>query len=243
MVIFICNFQGVLHSLSKSVLSVSKSYVTNKRATFFADVALYGSDAFSSGFIEISYDPKVLKIEEELVFGEALNEFLVSSHVEEEGVLRVAFANSMEKVGEGTLFQIPFRLEVENGISDITVEKSDFYNLAYQSLNIQTKQGGVSPLGGDIKDIRTGVSPNKEWKVRFNKSLHKSTVNDRTVQLFAQNGAQIPCDVGLLDSTTIEVKPQRLMTKGSYTLIVTERVMASNGLFLQKPVQMKFMVE
>ena len=89
------------------------------------------SGLFAGGLI-LRYDPNVLKAEDVLAgalrtYGSAgASPSLWKASVEEEGILRIAFANEGEMKGSGTLFEVKMR-SIGEGESEIKVETAELF--------------------------------------------------------------------------------------------------------------------
>lgn len=96
-------------------------------------------------------------------------------------------------------------------------------------------------------DIRTStnVTNNKQWKIKFNKELDSSTVNNITILVQDEQNNIIPTNITLdSDNKTIILKPSIAYTKGiKYKFIVTNNVKSKDGKFLKKPVKMAFFIK
>jgi len=82
------------------------------------------SGLFAGGLI-LRYDPSVLKAEDVLAGALSSGTYWKAS-VEEEGILRIAFANEGEMKGSGTLFEVKMR-SIGEGESEIKVERADLF--------------------------------------------------------------------------------------------------------------------
>ena len=89
------------------------------------------SGLFAGGLI-LRYDPSILEAEDVLAgtlrtYGSAgASPSLWKASVEEEGILRIAFANEGEMRGSGTLFEVKMR-SIGEGESEIKVERADLF--------------------------------------------------------------------------------------------------------------------
>jgi len=82
------------------------------------------SGLFAGGLI-LRYNPNVLKAEDVLAGALSLGTYWKAS-VEEEGILRIAFANEGEMKGSGTLFEMKMR-SIGEGESEVKVERAELF--------------------------------------------------------------------------------------------------------------------
>jgi len=82
------------------------------------------SGLFAGGLI-LRYDPRILKAEDVLAGALSSGTYWKAS-VEEEGILRIAFASESEMKGSGKLFEVKMR-PIGEGVSEIKVERADLF--------------------------------------------------------------------------------------------------------------------
>ena len=126
------------------------------------------SGLFAGGLI-LKYDPSVLKAEDVLAgalrtYGSAgASPSLWKASVEEEGIMRIAFANEGEMRGSGTLFEVKMR-SIGEGESEIKVETADLF----MDWGVQIEEGLVRVIPTETVLLQNYPNPfNPETWIPF----------------------------------------------------------------------------
>lgn len=111
------------------------------------------------------------------------------------------------------------------------------------------KEGSTSTISEDYEDtvpteIKEEVSENKEWVIKFNQELDKTTVNEESIIVINSSGEKQDMKVLLnSDNITIKLTPRKKYIKGeSYYIILKENIKSLSGKKLSKPMLVKFVV-
>jgi hypothetical protein len=96
-----------------------------------------------------------------------------------------------------------------------------------------------------IWEEKTGIAPDKEWKIRFNQRVDSQSVHEQSILVKDAKLKSIPVSVWLdQEGQTVHVRPRDNYNSGDkYYLYITQKIQNLAGDNIAKPIKMTFTIK
>ncbi|WP_157843135.1 Ig-like domain-containing protein [Bacillus sp. FJAT-42315] len=226
----------------KAVVGVSTVYEERRGVNVDIGIYIHSKEKLAGGSLDLVYDKDLLTVSKAVV-GDQMTSYLSSTNDDQPGKVSFVWADESGEALEGTLLTVSVRLSKASETIPLKLENVQLFSEGLSLVPVDLLDGSIKPFKGDKQKHPSKVKGDKQWTIRLNNEFRTATLNKHTVRMKDSRGYEVDIIIKKRDNKSFTVQPKSTLSRGNYTLEITEQLRSIKGNKLKTAIQREFTVE